>query len=91
MTTVEVLRAARALYEGNPSHVPCGEWVPAGCYCPLTALSAVTGLSVTVTGSPAYMALCDAASIASNVAEWNAKHTTDEVLAAFDRAIEAAA
>lgn len=87
--TVEVLRKARALYEANPSHAPADEMPEPGCECPITALcTADEALGGGYLG--ALIALRRAAGAEANfLAEWNAEHSTDEVLAAFDTAIAA--
>lgn len=85
MTTAELLRGARALYAKNPSHAGEGSLPEDGCECVMTALHAVAEWST----DDAYDALCDAAGIESGLVAWNAEHTTEEVLAAFDTAIEA--
>jgi hypothetical protein len=85
MTAAEILREARALYAANPSHAPSEELPEAGCHCPITALVAVTnGMGVR---HPAYLVLLDAALMPDSLADWNAEHSTEEVLAAFDRAV----
>lgn len=85
MTTAEILRGARALYAANPSHAGEGKMPEDGCECVMTALMAVVEWGT----DGAYDALCDAAGIESGLVAWNAEHTTEQVLAAWDRAIEA--
>ena len=83
MMTLKILRAARALYEQAPAHTAPYEWPDEACYCPLAALSE-GGASPF---DPAADRLRTAMDETSSIAEWNATHTTSEVLAAFDRAI----
>jgi hypothetical protein len=93
MTTVEILRRARALYEANPSHAGLNEMPGEGTVCVVwaveKALEAPPGTPAAF-GSigGAYEALYRAVGT-HNLVPWNAKSTTAEVLAAFDRAIEA--
>jgi hypothetical protein len=89
MTTVEILRRARALYEANPSHAGLGEMPSEGTVCVVWAVerAAETPAGVRSIGG-AYEALYRAVGT-HNLVPWNAKSTTAEVLAAFDRAIEA--
>ena len=90
MTTVEVLHAARELYATNPSHVPYPETPAYGTYCAVTAISHSAmrlwsgGLYdnarealARATGNPPWV----------SIPRWNAEHSTEEVLAAFDEAI----
>jgi hypothetical protein len=81
----EILRRARALYEANPSHAGLGEMPGEGTVC---VVWAVEKAMVTASTRPpfAYEALYRAV---GTLVPWNAKSTTAEVLAAFDRAIEA--
>ena len=75
-TILGALREARALYAASPSHVGGDAMLPRpGTHCVITALSAV------------YVAIRRAADVPEGeVVDWNATHTTAEVLA-FDRAI----
>lgn len=88
VSTVDVLRAARDLYAQAPSHAPKGEDLPAGRYCPLTAIGTASG-SYSL-ARPAENAFYEAVGWVG-VVRWSATHSTEEVLAAFDRAIEAEA
>jgi hypothetical protein len=95
VSTVDVLRAARDLYAQAPSHVRYPETPEPGTNCVLTAIwSAVERLLANY--YPRYPlsfsadeALRGAAGHPASIVEWNAEHSTEEVLAAFDRAIEA--
>lgn len=89
MTTVEVLLKARALYGANPSHAPVGEIPRRDTHCPITAMAEAT-LSSPADYVPAEEALVRTIGTIE-IPRWNAEHSTEEVLAAFDRAIEAAA
>jgi hypothetical protein len=88
-TTLDVLRDARALYSENPSHAPVHRAPAPGTYCVLSALMATGDSNAAREGHPAWEALTDAIGIKLGVVLWNARHTTEEVLAAFDRAITA--
>lgn len=86
LTTVEVLRQARALYAEAPSHAPLGTYPESWEVCAVTACGFDAGYGEAV------RALAIAAGIErdfprSAVIEWNAKATTADVLAAFDKAI----
>lgn len=83
--TIAVLCDARALYAASPSHAPSFQSPTPGTYCPIYAL----GVSVPFAAdwpAGAEMALVRAAGT-DRIPTWNAEHTTEEVLAAFDRAI----
>lgn len=89
MTTAEGLRAARARYAANPSHVAPDGIVPFNSHCPITAMTDVELMCGAV-----YSAMRHAFSAVigpTPIPTWNAEHTTEEVLAAFDRAIAEAA
>jgi hypothetical protein len=93
MTTVEILRRARALYEANPSHAGLCELPDEGTVCVVwaveRAVEAPRGTPVAFRSlGDAYEALYRAVGT-RGVVLWNARSTTAEVLAAFDRAIEA--
>ena len=88
MTTVEVLRKARELYAANPSHAPAGARPEPGTVCVILAIDRSSG-PVGYSSEAEYAVLRAAG--ASGVVTWNAEHTTEEVLAAFDKAIEVAA
>lgn len=88
-TTLDVLRDARALYSENPSHAAKDEIPAKGTFCAVTALSTAAEQHSGFDG--AYGALLRATGAEDGqLYAWNAEHTTEEVLAAFDRAIEAA-
>lgn len=90
MTVAEVLREARALYEEAPSHAGAMQKIADGSVCPILALCDVVGGSVTgMNRHPAYEALLAGMGIDGGMVDWNAEHSTAEVLAAFDRAIAA--
>lgn len=101
MTTVEVLREARALYEANPDHTPYGGIQEPDHFCLIGACNqsayAVAGcLDADYWNTrAALLARLAAATGAGNLSRhligWNATHSTEEVLAAFDRAIAALA
>lgn len=85
---VEMLRNARALYAANPSHAAGSCSVESGTHCPITAITEATFSSHS--SWHVIEAFRSAAGDPHSIAAWNAQHTTEEVLAAFDRAIEAA-
>ena len=89
MTTADVLREARALYAAAPSHAVPGQSPKHDTECVMTAICAVT----TAEGAywDAVEALRRAVGDVDSLVAWNAEHSTAEVLAAFDRAIEACA
>ena len=89
MTTVEVLRKARALYAANPSHAPSGEAAEPGRVCVVLAIDFASGPRIYC--YEAENAVHQACGARESVVKWNAEHTTEEVLAAFDKAIEVAA
>lgn len=82
----DMLRRARVLYAAAPSHAPVGQKPEKGTHCPITALSSVrispvdliSTMHRLITEIPDY----------DSVAEFNATHSTAEVLEVFDRAIE---
>src|SRR4051812_16949570 len=86
MSTVEILVRARALYAEAPSHAPANAYPEPGTYCVVYALGAAGALPSGVYAL-AHDAMLDAMGTTRSLAWWNAKHTTEEVLAAFDRAI----
>ena len=85
MTDKEKLIAARELYASSPSHA--GTWTAPseGSYCIITACDKV-GLSLY---GEAMNILRDSAGDGECLVNFNADHTTEEVLAAFDKAIAA--
>jgi hypothetical protein len=93
MTTVEALREARALYAAAPSHVPHPQCPGDGRHCPMTAIHDATRRRLDPLGRDAVhpdVYLRRAMGHTDSIVDWNAKHSTEEVLAAFDRAIELA-
>lgn len=103
MNATRLLVAARWVYISSPDHSPEGVRCPNGKYCPVLALEEVTSSSYgRETFREALNALGVAAGLAPEewpcvtgepyrqpVIRWNAESSTEEVLAAFDRAIEA--
>lgn len=86
---LEVLKTARALYADSPSHAPEFTMPEEGTYCMITALDAAA--TRTEAASPAYRALVSALPRGERLlVTFNANHTTEEVLAVFDKAIKAA-
>lgn len=89
MTTAEVLRDARALYAANPSHAGSGTDPDPGTHCVIYAVN--TAAAEDGPFDSAISAFTSAIDSSDCLVNWNAEHTTEEVLAAFDRAIKAAA
>jgi hypothetical protein len=95
----DLLTKARDLYAKSPSHVAFGRHPSPGSHCPVTALQTVSiGLEV----KACLRLLAMAAGLSSEdsgvtgdarkaVIVWNAETSTEDVLAAFDRAIAEAA
>lgn len=85
MTVVDLLRDAKKRYAAAPSHARLGEKVAPGRVCVVMALNEASS-----SDSDAYYAAKHAlrASVPTlALADWNAEHSTEEVLEAFDRAI----
>ena len=86
-STRKTLVLARALYAENPSHAPAGTYTR---HCPVVCIDRAGGWD-----DKAQRALGDAAGLTFDapggvrmaIIRWNAAATTEEVLAAFDRAI----
>lgn len=89
VSTVEVLRQARELYARAPSHAGVDETPKRGTYCVVHAIAAVARDGEQMFLSE--MALRFAARPHGSLVAWNAENSTETVLAAFDRAIEAEA
>lgn len=96
MSTARTIRRARAIYATAPAHTPAKTaTVPDGTHCILTALLQAAGV-ITVNGpdenEAAYDDALDALKrlVTVTLPEYNATHTTDEVLALLDRAVEIA-
>lgn len=94
MNVQEVLKQARAKYEHAPSHAPVDGTPAVGTVCVLSAVWRVTDpLPNKALERDALEFLSDAVFAAGgdSVVDYNANHTTEEVLATvFDRAIEKA-
>lgn len=86
-----VLRKARDLYAANPSHALAREFPKAGTYCAVTAIhAAAPGWENRVVCDHAdaiLRAVTGTQHTALALPEWNAAHSTETVLAAFDKAI----
>lgn len=89
MTTKEILIKAREIYAANPSHAPLSELPAAGTYCVATAISEVSPKGMCIECVCALEKFLPFGR--DGVVSYNATHTTDEVLALFDKAIEAEA
>lgn len=88
MTTADLLRAARALYAANPSHAALGEVVAPGTRCAIGAIClAETRNPFPGVFAYAVSSLRDAVPFGASLVDFNAEHSTAEVLALFDRAI----
>lgn len=87
-STVEVLREARELYAANPWHGDIDAVPPVGGgVCPVMSLTRVAQ-SWAAAHDALWRAL-DPEDLAMGIPVWNAQHSTEEVLALFDRAIAA--
>lgn len=92
-STLDVLKDARALYSENPSHASCGVEVADGTRCVVYALWDASHYDHAAM-FPAEEILWDAAGITNpnarmKLIDWNARSSTETVLAAFDQAISA--
>lgn len=87
-----LLRIARDKYAANPSHAPVGRSPEAGMLCVATAIMyALDELPLRERPSMSDAdAAFDAAIGGCDMVDFNATHTTEEVLATFDKAIEIA-
>lgn len=87
-TTADVLREARRLYAEAPSHAdPQCDPLPQEKHCPITAIYEAAGDDWDgIDGADRTLCLIVGT---DDLAVWNAENSTETVLAAFDRAIEA--
>jgi hypothetical protein len=84
---LDTLVRGRELYAAAPSHAPLDRLPAPGTLCAVMALEDA-GARRAIHYIPVADALLDAmGDTAVSIAHWNADHTTEEVLAAFDRAI----
>lgn len=83
---LDTLVRARELYAAAPSHAPVDTFPAPGTVCAATALEDAGSRSA-YRYRPVAHALAMAMGADRGIARWNAEHTTEEVLAAFDRAI----
>ena len=92
MTAADYLRKARETYAERGDHTPPFGVVPSGKVCMLTALTSqeIPPNENLEAYGDAYRALAAVAreGVEGGVVYFNADHTTEEVLAAYDRAIE---
>jgi hypothetical protein len=87
---VDILCRARELYAAAPSHAAPCEMPDPGTRCVIFALRDAAGGSWTGAHQGVLAALEKAmGNPILGPVPWNAEHTTEEVLAAFDRAIAA--
>jgi hypothetical protein len=94
MTTAELLTAARALYASAPSHAPAEDFPEDGTYCVVSAIDTVALALPNTESRPslAWNALDALRKVTGTpLVDWNATHSTEEVLAGFDAGIAAAA
>lgn len=87
-----VLREAATLYAEAPSHAPIGDYPECGMHCAITAVTSATyarnmSISQAMVVSDALIALNKAAG--RWIVGYNADHTTEEVLAVFEKASSA--
>lgn len=89
MNVKDILTQARDLYAGSPNHVPSGCMLPSGTYCMISAVCSVEGKTWEEENEAldALYLVVDTESLV----DFNVEHSTEEVLAAFDRAIESLA
>lgn len=87
-----VLVAARAVYASAPSHAKCDSLPPRGSFCLCLALDKARDDDYS-----AHYLLAETIGLDDKwgdyrvpLIQWNAEHSTEEVLAAFDAAIQAA-
>lgn len=88
--TVDVLRRAREFYAASPSHAASGDPVEDGCVCLIWALNDAADEGdgdFCDAWISAHEALAAAAGFPASMVVWNAEHSTEDVLAAWDRAI----
>jgi hypothetical protein len=86
--TVDILCRAREIYAAAPSHAPSSEFPDPGTYCVIFAIDRAVGGRAGLWTAVHAVERAMAGPTESCV-EWNAEHSTAEVLAAFDRAIAA--
>jgi hypothetical protein len=95
-TTLDILRDAREIYAEAPSHAKLEERVAPGTYCAVTACYAAEPLEMsesTLFAVGDALELLHTATLDSDIkgiVDFNANHTTEEVLDLFNVAIEAA-
>lgn len=88
-STVEVLRRARELYAEAPSHAPHPDLPKEGTLCLLMATDeAASELGCGGVERDQADGVLRQVTGCGTLVDWNAEHSTEEVLAAFDRAIE---
>lgn len=94
--TYELLTRAREMYAKAPSHAPYGEGCENWKYCPMLAIelqnTELTARGIFPHRNDAMTALARAAGLADEdirrrIIVWNSETSTEEVVAAFDRAI----
>lgn len=87
LSTLDLLRQGRERYASAPCHAPQGTPVPDDSYCIVTA---VEEYRMDRYNHPAVGVLKDILGVGRwGLIDWNAEHTTEEVLALFDKAIAA--
>lgn len=88
--TKQVLIEARELYASAPSHAPFGSQPEEGTYCALSAIAEAKNGIGHYWDARAMLVAAGNLAEGESLVKFNATHTTEEVLALYDRAIEAA-
>lgn len=101
ITPKDILVKARELYAAAPSHAPAGSLPPLGTHCLVLALDRAIprgpevvyddARSMVSTYKTAVDAIHDIIGRSVDLVDYNAEHSTEDVLGVFDRAIEAVA
>lgn len=93
-TTAKVLTTARDLYSAAPDHCEGFNYPKSGCYCPITAIQEAGRVLGWVDTWEYLTFFKDVNGInyenGLSVVDFNYSNTTETVVAAFDKAIEAA-
>lgn len=92
MSVARILQTARANYAAAPSHAELWQTIDEGCVCAVTAVTKAAGYDENPNEALDYVRSAVEAKgyKLTNLVEFNASHTTGEVLAVFDTAIQLA-
>lgn len=89
VSPAEILQRARELYEANPSHAPSHHCPADDECCAVQALSRAGASATWAAEDIADQAFFEAmGGDEDSIVDYNAGHSTEEVIATFDRAIE---